>query len=229
MEQIKSAKTRDQLSVIEEKLKTLERPEEELDIGESPVQLRISKQMMHMVKPVPEQIQFDPQSAHPNLAFSQDFKQVRFESTPQTMKTSQRFDPGLYVLGTPGFKSGRHYWEVNVGKKSNWLIGVVKESVERKGTWELNSSNGYWLLRKQRPNVYYGIGNACERLTNDSSPIRIGVCLDLFSSRLVFYDADTTDVIYQLTLSVIKETLLPFFCPGIPMQEDDWCPLTICA
>ncbi|KAM3923827.1 E3 ubiquitin-protein ligase TRIM39-like isoform 3-T6 [Leptodactylus fuscus] len=229
MEQIKSSKTMDQLSVIEDKLRALEKPDEEIDTDVPPVQLRTSKQMVHMVKPVPEQIQFDPQSAHPNLVLSPDFKQVRFEPTLKIPKgTPQCFEPGLYILGTPGFKSGRHYWEVNVGNKSNWIIGVVKESVERKGIWELNSSNGYWVLRKHADNVYYGIGNTCEIICN-FSPMRIGVCMDLFKSQLVFYDASTTDVIHQMSLCFVKETLHPFFCPGVPMREDDWCPLTICV
>ncbi|XP_075701832.1 zinc-binding protein A33-like isoform X2 [Rhinoderma darwinii] len=230
MEQLQGTKSKNQLSDLEAKLKALEGPEKELDLGEPPIQLRISKQMMHMVKPVPEQIQFDPQSAHPNLVLSPDFKQIRFEPTPQMIKANSRyFEPGLYVLGKPGFKSGRHYWEINVGSKSNWIIGVVKESVERKGLWELNSSNGYWVLRKQGGNVYYGIGKTCERLKYNLSPIRIGVCLDLFRSHLVFYDASSTAVIHELSLCVGKETLLPFFCPGIPMIDDDWCPLTICV
>lgn len=237
MEQIENTKTTDQLSAIEDKLKTLEKPEEELEINEPPVHLRISKQMMHMVKPVPEQIQFDPQSAHPHLVLSPDFKQVRFVPTPHTTTTAtppppppppQCFQPGLYVLGTPGFKYGRHYWEVNVGNKSNWIIGVVRESVERKGLWELNSSNGYWALRKQ-DNVYYGLGNTCEVLKYHFYPMRIGVCLDLFRSHLIFYDAGTTDVIHQMSLGFVKEAMHPFFCPGVPMREDDWCPLTICA
>ncbi|XP_073428679.1 zinc-binding protein A33-like isoform X2 [Dendrobates tinctorius] len=229
MEHIQSTKAKDQLGVFEDMLKTLGRPEE-LDVAEPPLHLRTSKQMMHMVKPVPEPILLDPQTAHPNLALSPDFKQVRFALTPQTIKVnSQCFEPGLYVLGTPGFKSGRHYWEVNVGNKSNWLIGVVKESVERKGLWDLKSSNGYWILRKQGENVYYGIGNICETLRYNSSPTRIGVCLDLFRSHMIFYDADTTDIIFQMSLCFGKETLFPFFCPGYPMTEDDWCPLTICA
>lgn len=228
IEQIENAKTMDQLSAIEEKLKTLEKPEEELEINEPPLHLRNSKQMMHMVKPVPEQIQFDPQSAHRNLALSPDFKQVRFVPVPQRQTTPQCFQPGLYVLGTPGFKYGRHYWEVNVGHKSNWIVGVVKESVERKGLWEVNASNGYWALRKQE-NVYYGLGNMCEVLKYHLHPRRIGVCLDLFKSRLIFYDASTTDLVHQMSLGFVKETLVPLFCPGFPRREDDWCPLTICA
>ncbi|XP_056405199.1 nuclear factor 7, ovary-like [Hyla sarda] len=230
MEKLQKARTVDQLEVIEDTLKTLENPEEELDIGEPPVRLRIWNEMIHMVKPIPEQIKFDPQSAHPNLVLSPDLKKVRFEPNPQTLKGSpQCFEPGLYVLGTPGFKSGRHYWEVNVGDKSSWIIGVVKESVERKGAWELNSSNGYWVLRKQDDNVYYGLGNTCEMLTYDFPPMRIGICLDLFKSHLIFYDASTTDILHQLSLCFAKETLFPFFCPGVPVREDDWCPLTICA
>ncbi|XP_071967594.1 nuclear factor 7, ovary-like isoform X2 [Engystomops pustulosus] len=230
MEKIQRAKTKDQLNALEKNLKKLERPEEELDIGEPPVQRRISKQMMNIVKPVPEEIRFDPESAHPNLALSPDFKQVRFENTPKMLKTSsQCFEPGLYVLGTPGFKSGRHYWEVNVGYKSNWIIGVVKESVERKGIWELNQTNGYWVLRKQWDHLYYAIGNTCEMITYNYFPLRIGVCLDLFKNHVIFYDADTTKIIHQLSFPCVKEMMCPFFCPGFLVREDDWCPLAICT
>ncbi|XP_069809321.1 nuclear factor 7, ovary-like isoform X2 [Dendropsophus ebraccatus] len=230
MEQIQKAKTMDQLSVIEDELKTLTKDEEEVDIGKPPLHLRVWNKMMHIVKPIPESITFDPQSAHPNLALSPDLKQVRFEPSQKTLKgTTQCFEPGLYVLGTPGFQSGRHYWEVNVGNKSSWIIGVVKESVERKGVWELNSSNGFWVLRKQDDYVYYCIGDTCKIIQCDFFPTRIGVCLDLFKSNLVFYNASTTDVIHQMSLCFVKETLLPFFCPGVPIREDDWGPLTICA
>ncbi|XP_075033184.1 E3 ubiquitin-protein ligase TRIM39-like isoform X2 [Mixophyes fleayi] len=225
----KRKKTKEQIQVIGAQLKTLARSEVGLNGCDSPVQLRIASEMKHIVKPVPELIQFDPRSAHPNLILSADLREAKFQSSPQLAEPSKHcFEPGLYVLGMPGFKSGRHYWEVDVGNKSNWIIGVVRESVERKGAWELNSSNGYWVLRKQEDDVFYGIGENYASLQLKTSPLRIGVSLDLFRSHLCFYDADTAELIFQLTDCFVQEKLFPFFCPGIPVREEDWGPLTLC-
>ncbi|XP_063815808.1 nuclear factor 7, brain-like isoform X2 [Pseudophryne corroboree] len=228
----KTIETKQQISIIDAQLKTLKtlaRFEVELDGYDSPVQSRTTKEMQHMVKPMLESILFDPESAHPNLILSVDRRQVRFQACPQMREPSKQcFQPGLYVLGMPGFQSGRHYWEVDVGKKSNWIIGVVRESVERKGAWELHSSNGYWVLRKKDDNVFYGIGDTHSNLQLKTLPLRIGVCLDLFRSQLSFYDADTANLIFQLSICLVQEKLFPFFCPGIPVREEDWCPLTLC-
>ncbi|XP_018419090.1 PREDICTED: nuclear factor 7, brain-like [Nanorana parkeri] len=230
VESLKETKTKDQVSMNGVRLRTLSLSvKEELDGCEPPVHLRLSKEITHIVKPVPVEIQFDPESAHPSLCLSPDLKQVRFEPCVQIKKLQKDcFEPGLYILGKPGFKSGRHYWEVDVGSKSSWIIGVVQESVERKGTWELNSANGYWVLRKQDHNVFYGIGESFVTLKLEKMPMRIGVCLDLFKSHLAFYDADTTELIFQISVNA-GQRLFPFFCPGVPMSEEDWCPLTLCA
>ncbi|XP_053309477.1 nuclear factor 7, ovary-like [Spea bombifrons] len=196
----------------------------------SPFQLREWRGMRHLVKPVPEPLQFDPESAHPSLTVSPDLRQVSFQARPLTLKQSKRsFDPGLYILGTPGFQSGRHYWEVHVGNRSNWIIGVVRESVQRKGVQELSSLNGFWVLRKQQDDRFYGIGLSPVSLDLTTSPMRIGVCLDFFTGHLAFYDTDTTALIFELSNCAVKEKMFAFFCPGIPVNEEDWCPLILCT
>ncbi|KAM4691905.1 nuclear factor 7, brain-like [Rhinophrynus dorsalis] len=221
--------TREEVRLLRAQLEAIGRFEANLDGCFSPLQLRQWRGMRHFVKPVPEVLQFDPLSAHPNLILSPDLRQVRFESYPWMLKGSKNcFEPMLYVLASPGFHSGRHYWEVDVGNKSSWIIGIVRESVNRKGQWDLCSENGYWVIRKQEDNVYYGIGNSVFSLKLDASPVRIGVCLDLFRGHLSFYDADTTSLIFELSFSV-KEKMFAFFSPGVPVRQEDWCPMTLCA
>ncbi|KAM9296747.1 zinc-binding protein A33-like [Gastrophryne carolinensis] len=220
--------TKDQVSKLEMELNAISKLEVGLEGWEPPIQMFISD-MTHIVKPILEDIEFDPESAHPNLSLSPDLKRVRFEPTSQMENPKPNcFEPGLYILGRPGFKSGRHYWEVDVGSKSNWIVGVVRESVERKGGWEINSTNGYWVLRKQDDNVFYAIGDSFVTLSLETPPMRIGICLDLFIHRLAFYDADTAGLIFQLSISA-EERLFPFFCPGLPVREEDWCPLVLCS
>nr|XP_020835768.1 E3 ubiquitin-protein ligase TRIM68-like [Phascolarctos cinereus] len=37
------------------------------------------------------------------------------------------------VLGAQAFTSGKHYWEMDVGDKTEWELGICKDSVSRKG------------------------------------------------------------------------------------------------
>uniref|UniRef100_A0A8C5WJJ7 B30.2/SPRY domain-containing protein n=1 Tax=Leptobrachium leishanense TaxID=445787 RepID=A0A8C5WJJ7_9ANUR len=210
-------------------LKAMDDLEPQLAERMPPLHTREWKGMRHVVKPVPERLHFDQESAHPNLLLSTDSRQVMFMRTSRVLKGRKRcFEPSLYVLGLPGFQSGRHYWEVQVGNNSNWVIGVVRESVERKGAKDLSPINGYWVIRKQAHNIYYGVDISPLYLNLKSQPLRIGVCLDFFARRVEFYDADTTDLIFEFNKFTVNEQIFPFFCPGVPKQQEDWCSLILC-
>ncbi|KAK7898169.1 hypothetical protein WMY93_019022 [Mugilogobius chulae] len=45
----------------------------------------------------------------------------------------ERFTNAATVLGSEGFISGTHQWDVEVGDHPRWNIGVAKELVDRKG------------------------------------------------------------------------------------------------
>ncbi|KAG8446749.1 hypothetical protein GDO86_014275 [Hymenochirus boettgeri] len=225
----KNLQEKEQLTEFSKQLYAIAGYEEVYHTNVSPLQLRKWKGRRHFVKPVSESLMFDPLTAHPNLVLSRDQKQVRFESYPVRKYSKDCFQPGLYVLGSPGFQSGRHYWEVDVGNKSSWVVGVVRESVERKSEQHLGPINGYWVIRKQKDNVYFGLGPSPTSLKLPVWPIRIGVCLDLFSGCVSFYDADTANMIFELADCSVGEKMFPFFCPGIPTREEDWGPLILCT
>ncbi|MGH0188741.1 UNVERIFIED_CONTAM: hypothetical protein FKN15_031166 [Acipenser sinensis] len=89
----------------------------------------------------------DPDTAQPELILSKDGKQVKDGNKRQPLPDNpKRFDEFIYVLGREGFTSGRHYWEVEVGDKISWGLGVTRESSQRKGGITENPQQGFWTI-----------------------------------------------------------------------------------
>ncbi|XP_073539495.1 zinc-binding protein A33-like isoform X2 [Phyllobates terribilis] len=192
----------------------------------SPYQVQEWRGIRHIVKPMTKTLLFNPISANPNLFVSQSLKQVRYTSFPQARYSNAFFEPGLYVLGMPGFQSGEHYWEVDVGHKTNWILGIVKNTVPLKGPHILSNNHGFLVVRKEENNVYYGCDLSILKLM--VSPMRVGIFVDVFRSHIAFYNADTTELISEMSGWSFADTIFPFFCPGVPVKEEDLVPLSLC-
>ncbi|XP_025058669.1 zinc-binding protein A33-like [Alligator sinensis] len=175
-----------------------------------------------------ESLTLDPHTAHAHLDLSEDLKAVKLGHRSQTIpKDPQRFHPCLYVLCSQGFCSGRHYWEVSVGNKSNWVVEVASHRVNRQATEDLIPENGYWALRKLPGDHYYALLSPPDRLTLDTRPRRVGVCLDYECGRVGFYDAHGMAKICLLQ-GHFQGMLYPFLCPGLVLSEQDHEPLRLC-
>ncbi|KAL0157534.1 hypothetical protein M9458_045610, partial [Cirrhinus mrigala] len=84
---------------------------------------------------------------NPYLILSDDGKQVSDGETEQDVPENPNRFKDICVLAKEGFSSGRFYYEVQVKGKTEWAIGVVRESINRKE--EFNPSpddDGFWLL-----------------------------------------------------------------------------------
>ncbi|MEQ2191255.1 hypothetical protein XENOCAPTIV_024877 [Xenoophorus captivus] len=86
----------------------------------------------------------DPNTAHSGLRLTKDLTSVKWGNVEELPDNPERFDSSSIILGCEGFTTGIHSWEVEVGESQHWTLGVVPESVKRKGL--LGSHSGLWTL-----------------------------------------------------------------------------------
>jgi len=159
-------------------------------------------------------VTLDPDTAHPNLILSDDGKQVRHGDIKQKLPdTPQRFDRYIHVLGKEGFSSGRFYFEVQVKGKTEWYLGVVRESINRKGQITVTPSNGYWTVWLRNGNEYLACADPSVSLCVRVKPQRVGVFVDYEEGLVSFYDVESSSHLYSFTHQSFTEKLYPFFCP----------------
>ncbi|XP_056266673.1 E3 ubiquitin-protein ligase TRIM39-like isoform X2 [Pseudoliparis swirei] len=174
-------------------------------------------------------VTLDPKTAHRDLILSDDGKQVKLAQVqqPRLPDNPQRFSHGLCVLGTQKFSSEKLYYEVQVKQKTEWSLGVVRESANRKGHISLSPQNGYWTLWLINGNKYRAFDNPLVLLSLKSGPQKVGVFVDYKEGLVSFYDVEAAALIYSFTGCSFKEKLLPFFCPGRYLDGINSSPLII--
>nr|XP_056723672.1 E3 ubiquitin-protein ligase TRIM7-like [Euleptes europaea] len=173
-------------------------------------------------------VTLDPDTAHPGLLLSEDWKSVRDGEKAQALpdwksmrwggkaqslpSNPERFSTYTAVLGREGFTAGRHFWEVLVGSEERWAVGVARESVRRKGRITFGPERGIWAVGKWCGHYRASIKGQYHPLSLTREPKRIRVCLNYAGGRVAFFDADRGSLIHEFSgASFSGETLLPFF------------------
>ncbi|XP_051549869.1 E3 ubiquitin-protein ligase TRIM39-like [Myxocyprinus asiaticus] len=190
--------------------------------------MKITGIELQVVEKFTVDVTMDPETAHPKLYLSGDDKQAGYGETRQNVPDNPwRFDSCPSVLGKKGFFSGRFYFEVQVKGKTEWDLGVAKESVNRKGTITLSPRNGLWTLWLRNGNEY----KACDCLSVPLSlrvkPQKVGVFVDYEEGLVSFYDVESRSHIYSFTGQSFTEKLYPYFSPGFNNGDKNCAPLAI--
>ncbi|XP_076118642.1 zinc-binding protein A33-like [Alosa pseudoharengus] len=159
-------------------------------------------------------VTLDPNTANRYLILSEDLTSVRRGDERQQLPDNpERFDKYHSVLGSEGFNSGTHCWDVEVGENTLWNVGVKAELTQRKGKygyvsgeWSVQYKDGKYGARAP-PKPY-------TLLTVQQKLQRIRVQLDWDRGELSFSDPDNNTHLHTLT-HTFTERVFPYFNTGV--------------
>ncbi|XP_040104973.1 butyrophilin subfamily 1 member A1-like [Oryx dammah] len=168
-------------------------------------------------------VTLDEATAHPRLLLTEDGRGVTLQEIQQDLPSStQRFVSIPCVLGQPQICSGRSYWEVEVGDLHSWDLGVCRDNVSRKETFQMSPQNGFWAIRLYQED-YWALTISETLLTLREKPLSVGIFLDYEAGDVSFYNM--TDESHIFTFS--KQTFYGVLRPLFRLWSPDSRPLTI--
>uniref|UniRef100_A0A8C1R9A3 Uncharacterized protein n=1 Tax=Cyprinus carpio TaxID=7962 RepID=A0A8C1R9A3_CYPCA len=168
---------------------------------------RVWKKMQDIVQNTP--VILDPNTAHPRLVLSDDLTSVRHSENKQPLPDNpERFDEFPCVLGSEGFNSGTHCWDVELKQSSGWIVGVTTASNQRKGRGFFNTDVWCVYYYEKRLPVSSGF-----RVKQNLDRVRVN--LDYDRGTVSFSDPVTNTHLHTFRSS-FTHTLFPFF----------WCYLS---
>ncbi|XP_068576772.1 E3 ubiquitin-protein ligase TRIM39-like [Cebidichthys violaceus] len=154
----------------------------------------------------------DPNTANRWLYLSDDLTSVRKGDTRQMLPDNpERNTNYVIVLGSEGFSSGKHSWEVEVGDHPDWNVGLAKESVDRKGKRFASPKYGVWCL-SHRSGEYIDVVGQTVRVKKSLQRIRVQ--LDYVRGGVSFYNPEDMTHIYTYR-DTFTEKLFLYFSIGM--------------
>ncbi|XP_004277245.1 probable E3 ubiquitin-protein ligase TRIML2 [Orcinus orca] len=181
--------------------------------------------MSKMLEVLQRPITLDPKTAHPCLVLSEDLRSVRLRNVQQDVPSHpERFDFSATVLGVESFTSGRHYWEVDVEKATQWQLGVHGSSASRSASGDkvlftgsiMGTDYTFWAFPPLK------------RVSWREQMHRVGVFLDYEYGQISFYDVTKRSLIYNFSDLAFQGALRPVFSLCISNGGMNSDSLSIC-
>uniref|UniRef100_A0A8I5YT88 BTN3A3 n=2 Tax=Pongo abelii TaxID=9601 RepID=A0A8I5YT88_PONAB len=148
----------------------------------------------------PADMILDPDMANAILLVSEDQRSVQRAEEPYDLPDNpERFEWHYCLLGCESFMSGRHYWEVEVGDRKEWHIGVCTKN------------NGYWTMGLTDVNKYQALTESRTNLKLPEPSRKVGIFLDCETGDISFYNATDGSHIYTFLHASFSESLYPVF------------------
>ncbi|XP_043915153.1 butyrophilin subfamily 2 member A1-like [Protopterus annectens] len=167
------------------------------------------------------EIHLEKSKAHKELIVTDNT--IGYNPSTTEKKASSEGPP--IAVGDEGFEKGKHYWQVQVGKRKQWLLGVISESGVTKD-----------YLQPSQDEHLVGIGMKHGKLSAIHSPDAevslntncetIGIYLDYEKGLVSFYNVGDHNKMGSF-VKTFKEKIYPFFSPGL--FDGDEQPLKVCS
>ncbi|XP_013370258.1 PREDICTED: probable E3 ubiquitin-protein ligase TRIML2 [Chinchilla lanigera] len=176
------------------------------------------------------QITLDPETAHPCLAFSEDLRTVRLRNAQQDVPGRPgRFDFSASVQGAEGFSSGKHYWEVAVGKAARWQLGVCGDSTGNQDQVLGASPDKFLLMGAVMGAEYtFWVFPPLKKVCLQKEMQKVGVFVDYEFGHISFYNVTEGALIYNFSCLCFQGALRPLFALCIPNGDMNSDSLTLC-
>ncbi|XP_070781073.1 B box and SPRY domain-containing protein [Enoplosus armatus] len=150
-------------------------------------------------------LKFDERTVSPLLSLSNNFCTLTF--LPKKARQSPLYDPARFdclpnALGSLSMSSGTHSWVVDVGQSAAFKVGVCYTSLERKGSGNevrLGNNSQSWVLSHYDGDYSFCHAGKKVPLQVVRKPQRIGLLLDWPSQTLMFYELDSSAVLYSVS------------------------------
>lgn len=112
----------------------------------------------------------------------------------------------LAVFGTRGFFGQRFYYQVFVGHKPEWVLGVATASIQKLE----KAKTHLWAIHFRVDCIKAG-----SRPVYEGKVELVGVFVDYHGSKVSFYDVQKEKLIYSFADCHFVEALFPYFNPCV--------------
>uniref|UniRef100_A0A8C2I514 E3 ubiquitin-protein ligase TRIM39-like n=1 Tax=Cyprinus carpio TaxID=7962 RepID=A0A8C2I514_CYPCA len=223
------------LEMMEEKQKAAEKQDEELiqelqqEISELKMRDTELDHLLHTEDHL-QLLQIDPSLCSPphtrnwpEISMNTD---VSVEALRRALTQLQEtLDQKLNESGKSVSNSKARYYYISTKNRTDWNLGVARESINRKGLITMCPQNGLWAVALRNGNEYWACAGPSVCLSLRVKPQNVGVFVDYEEGLVSFYDVESRSHIYSFTGQSFTDNPYPLFSPELNNGGKNSAPL----